>query len=77
MSVRDLVGVAGGISDDIAKQGIGHLREQAKLVKDQSDLATATSEFAKASLVNQTAHGISAKLIGLAKTVVQGYLGVA
>ena len=77
MSVRQAVLETGKVSTQLNQQGIQQLQQQAALIKDQSDLASATSEFAKASLVNQTSHGIAAKLIGLAKTVVQGYLGVA
>lgn len=66
-----------GTSDRIAQQGIDQVAAQGEFIEAQSALAQATSEFAQASLVNQTGHGIAAKIIGLAKTVVQGYLGVA
>lgn len=77
ISLREYSSASNNLNKGLVDGATARLEKNSEYLKTQETLSEAGADFAQASLVSQTAHSTIAKLIGLTKTVVQGYLGVA
>lgn len=75
-SIRNVVTQTNTLSGNLDRQTNTVITNEAGLVAEQSDLATAMGNFAKSRIANEGGHGVVQKLLALGSKLMQGYLGV-